>query len=221
MAERNYLVHNPQVDFDVACTLCRKTAIQDTIVAGVAGSLPPAAFYTGPPAPPASLSRRNLGTSGLPTPSAAPTAPAGLTEALTTESISLIQTQLSTQATAQEVVNRSLEDKIANLSNQIGSGSNRDRTRQWRPSDTSGPRSPPVVCTFCNRHGHSIDNCYTKERADRAAGSLLATPTAYMTDTKVLEEPKPLVYHHAFLAAASTPPALIPASIPVEDRAPS
>jgi hypothetical protein len=52
MAERNYLVHHPQTNFEVACGLCRKTAIQDTIVAGVAGSLTPAAFYTGAPAPP-------------------------------------------------------------------------------------------------------------------------------------------------------------------------
>jgi hypothetical protein len=27
MAERNFLVHNPQSDFEVACALCRKTAI--------------------------------------------------------------------------------------------------------------------------------------------------------------------------------------------------
>ena len=46
MPERNFLVHNPQTNFEVACGLCRKTAIQDTIVAGVAGSLPKAAFYT-------------------------------------------------------------------------------------------------------------------------------------------------------------------------------
>ena len=92
MAERNFLVHNPQTDFEVACALCRKTAIQDTIVAGVAGALPPAAFYTGPPAPPPSLGRRNLGTPELPSPSIVSSAPEGLTEALTklTESISMI-----------------------------------------------------------------------------------------------------------------------------------
>ncbi len=33
MAKRNLLVHNPQTDFEVACALCRKTAIQDTIKA--------------------------------------------------------------------------------------------------------------------------------------------------------------------------------------------
>lgn len=33
MAERNFLVHNPQVDFDIAYSLYRK--IRDTIVAGV------------------------------------------------------------------------------------------------------------------------------------------------------------------------------------------
>ena len=27
MAERNFLVHNPQSDFEVACALCRKTTI--------------------------------------------------------------------------------------------------------------------------------------------------------------------------------------------------
>ena len=30
MPERNYLVHNPQTIFEAACSLCRKTAIQDT-----------------------------------------------------------------------------------------------------------------------------------------------------------------------------------------------
>ncbi len=93
---------------------------------------------------------------------------------------------------------------------------NRDRSHQGRPSDASGPRPPPVVCSFCSRHGHTIDKCYTKERADRAASSQPAAPSAYMADTKAPEEPKTIVYHHAFLAATSTPFA----SIPVEDRAP-
>ena len=117
MAERNFLVHNPQTDFEVACALCRKTAIQDTIVAGVVGALPPAAFYTGPPTTPPSLGRRNLGAPELPTSSGSSPAPARLTKALNklTESISMIQTQLSTQVIAQATVNKSLEDKIAKL----------------------------------------------------------------------------------------------------------
>ena len=55
MSERNFLVHNPLTSFEMACSLCKKIAIQDTIVAGVVGSLPTAAFYAGPPAPPSSL----------------------------------------------------------------------------------------------------------------------------------------------------------------------
>ncbi len=92
MAERNFLVHNPQTDFEVACALCRKTAIQDTIVAGVAGALPPVAFYSGPLVPPPSLGRRNLGAPELPSPTGASLALARLTEALNklTESISMI-----------------------------------------------------------------------------------------------------------------------------------
>ena len=57
MPERNFLVHNPQTSFEAACSLCRKTTIHDTIVTGVASSLPPAAFYAGPPALPSSLAR--------------------------------------------------------------------------------------------------------------------------------------------------------------------
>ena len=73
---------------------------------------------TGPHAPPPSLGRRNLGAPEQPTPSAPSSAPAGLTKAPNkpTESISLIQTQLSTQTTTQAAVNKSLEDKIAKLS---------------------------------------------------------------------------------------------------------
>ena len=131
----------------------------------------------------------------------------------------MIQTQLSTQATAQEAVNKSLEDKISVMSSQVNRDRDRDRNRhQGRPFDTSGPRSPHVVCTFCNRPGHSIENCYTKERADRAAGSRPATPTAYMTDSKAPEEPKPIVYHHAFLAVAITPPVSVLA--PAVDQEP-
>ena len=93
MAERNFLVHNPQSDFEVACALCRKTAIQDTIVAGVAGGLSPAAFYTGPPAIPAPVSSRSMGAPRLPPRSTSPPAPAGLTEVLSkmTESLTAIQ----------------------------------------------------------------------------------------------------------------------------------
>ena len=39
-----------------------------------------------------------------------------------------------------------------------------------------------------------------------------------MTDTKATDEPKPLVYHHAFLAAAATPP--VPILAPAEDQEP-
>ena len=93
MAERNFLVHNPQTDFEVAYALCRKTAIRDTIVVGVAGGLPPAAFYTGPPAIPAPVSSRSMGVPRPPPRSGSPPAPARLTEVLSkmTESLAAIQ----------------------------------------------------------------------------------------------------------------------------------
>ncbi|WP_322994000.1 hypothetical protein [Limnohabitans sp.] len=82
MAERNYLVHNPQTSFEAACSLCRKTAIQDTIVAGVAGTLPPAAFYAGPPAVPSFLAKHKQHGSPAASPSSA-AVPTDLADALT------------------------------------------------------------------------------------------------------------------------------------------
>ena len=94
MPERSFLVHNPRDNFEVACSLCRKTAVQDTIVAGVAGSLPPAAFYAGPPALPSSLARHKRLAHDPPEVSGPPSATPSLTEALIklTESISTMQT---------------------------------------------------------------------------------------------------------------------------------
>ncbi len=136
------------------------------------------------------MPRRHLGTPELPTPSPATTAPSRLIEALTQlfETMSMIQSQLSTSATTQVAFNKSCEDKIAMLDSQIGRDRARDRQRRpRRPSDARGPRPPPVVCTYCNRRGHSVGNCYTKERADRAASSRPIVPSAYMSDAKAPE----------------------------------
>ncbi len=86
-------------------------------MAGVAGGLPPDAFYTRTPAAPPTLGRRNLTAPSPPTPAASPPTPAGLTKALTklTESITMFQSQLSTQATAQAAVIKSLDDIITKL----------------------------------------------------------------------------------------------------------
>jgi hypothetical protein len=104
MPERNYPVHNPQTSFEAACSLCRKTAIHDTIVAGVAGSLPPAAFYASQLALPSSLAKHKQ--QHRTTVPAATDTPANLVDALTklSESISSINTQLVAQAKFNKVV---------------------------------------------------------------------------------------------------------------------
>jgi hypothetical protein len=96
-------------------------------VAGVAGGLSPAAFYTGPPATPAPIGSRSMGAPRLPPRSPSPPAPSGLTEVLSkmTESLTTIQSQLASQATshtqmasqvaAQAAANKSLEDKVSKL----------------------------------------------------------------------------------------------------------
>ena len=82
MPERNFLVHNPQTSFEVACSLCKTTAIHDTIAAGVASSLPPIAFYAGSPALPSTLARHKHHARDTPAIVDTPSAASSLTEAL-------------------------------------------------------------------------------------------------------------------------------------------
>ncbi len=79
-------------------------------MAGVDGSLPPAAFYAGPPSLPSSLARHKRITNDPPEVSETPSATPSLTEALIklTESISAMQTRMASQAN----INKSVEDKI-------------------------------------------------------------------------------------------------------------
>ena len=41
-------------------------------------------------------------------------------------------------------------------------------------------------------------------------------PSAYMADTKVADEPAPLIYHQAFLAVVATPLVPIPLPVPTD-----
>ena len=128
----------------------------------------------------------------------------------------------------QEVVNRSFEDKITKLSSLVDDDRDRDRDRHRHHGRSSGPgghRPPPVVCSLCSRLGHTIGTYYTKERADRVAGNLPAAstspsrpPAAYMAGTEAADEPAPLVYHQAFLAAATTPSPIIPVQLPIPTK---
>ena len=96
-------------------------------MAGVAGSLPPSAFYAGPLALPSILARHkhhSRDTSAVPeTPSTA----SSLTKALNklTESISAMQQQMASQA----VINKAVDENLARLSSLINRDSNRDRDR--------------------------------------------------------------------------------------------
>jgi hypothetical protein len=151
MPERNFVVHNLQGGFEMACSLCKKTTIQDTIVAGVARSTPLAAFYVGPLALRSSLARHKHHADGPPVVSETPSAPSCLTVALNklTESISAMQTQMTLKVT----INKAFEDKLAKLISQV----DRDRNR-GKHTKISGPRPPTTICTYCNRPSHAIDN---------------------------------------------------------------
>ena len=164
MPERNYLVHNPQTSFEATCSLCKKRAIQDTIVAGVAGSLPPVAFYASPLALPSSLAKHKQ-HDRVAVPTATPSS-ANLADALTklSESITSINTQLAAQAKFNKVV----EEKLAALTGHTSQGRDRDRNRGKQPDGTAH-RPSGATCTYCNRSGHTVDNCYKKQRAEQAA----------------------------------------------------
>ena len=80
-----------------------------------------------------------------------------------------------------------------------------------KPLDNSGHRST-IVCTFCNIHGHTVDKCYKKERADMMASkpashppSAMRSPSAYLTG-ETEKEVKAVhfdnAHHSAFMALA-------------------
>ena len=73
--------------------------------------------------------------------------------------------------------------------------------------DNSGHRSA-IVCTYYNILGHTVDNCYKKERADRLASKTVApspsaqrSPSAYLTDGSE-KEAQGVRYESAFMALA-------------------
>jgi hypothetical protein len=191
-SERNHLVHNPQTSFDKACSLCRKTANQDTVVGGIAPSAAPATFYTGPgtsasfPLPPSRPSFKS--------PAEAPPAHAAVTPALVdalaklTESVTMINKQLADQAT----INKSVEENLSRISTQLDRVSKGGAARSPAPG---GPRPPPPVCTFCGKTGHSVSVCYAKRDADRAAAP--REPATYAASTPDI---KP-VHYEAFMAS--------------------
>ena len=136
MAERNFLIHRPQRDFDVACALCRKTAIQDTIVAGVAASAAPAAFYISSPSVPV--------PSAVVRPSSTPAAPAVTPQVETT--LNELQKTLALMATSL----KGIDDKVSKLGSAGGSrhdqqgrgGDRRDnRDNRRPPSQPAGHNS--------------------------------------------------------------------------------
>lgn len=100
-SERNHLVHFPQTSFDKACSLCRKTANQNTIVGGIAGTTASSAFYTSSPSTPTTAPLRIPTRPVLESLTDNSSATPKLVEALTklTESVSMINTQLASQAT--------------------------------------------------------------------------------------------------------------------------
>ncbi len=117
--------------------MCRKIAIRDTIVAGVAGSFPPATFYAGPLALPSTLARHKHHARDTPVVPETPSTASSLTEALNelTESISAMQQQMASQA----VINKTVDEKLAKLSSQISRDSNRDRDHnRSKHADGSG-----------------------------------------------------------------------------------
>ena len=140
-----------------------------------------------------------MGSPKPPARSAPPPAPApvGLTDILSkmTESLTLIQSQLATQATTQAAVNKSLEDKIAKLQSQVSRGHNSNRDQLAAKPHSGGPiQRSTTVFTYCGIPGHTAKKCYKKERADKAAGKAAAPPpsvqrpsAAYITDDQDAE----------------------------------
>ena len=130
-------------------------------MAGVAGSLPPTAFYVGPPALPSTLARHKHHTRDTPAVPETPSAASSLTQALNklTESISAMQQQMASQA----VINKAVDEKLTRLSRQISRDSNRDRDRgRGKQSEGGGHRPAGPVCSYCNRVGHTAEGCYKK-----------------------------------------------------------
>ena len=177
-------MHNPQTSFEAACSLCRKTAIQDTIVVGVAGSMPPAAFYAGPPTLPSSLARHKRHDHSAGSTDAG--APPSLADALTklSESITAINSQLASQA----AINKSVEGKLSKLTSQISRDRDRDSDRtRIKQANGNGQRLSGPLCSYCNRAGHSVESCYKKQRDDQGVSRPAATaprpprtPSAYV-----------------------------------------
>ena len=196
-------------------------------MAGVARSLPTAAFYTGPPAAPTSTDSRSITAPKPPARSAPPSAPvlAGLTDILgkMTESLTMIQSQLATQATAQAAVNKSLEDKIAKLQTQVSRGNSSRDQQVSKPHTGGSSQRSATVCSFCGIPGHTAEKCYKKERADKAASKAAAhppssqrPPTAYITADQD-SEPRGVRYEHegAFMALSEhSAPAQTPNALP-------
>ncbi len=121
-------------------------------MAGVAGSLPPAAFYAGQPVLPSSLARhKQQHRAAVPS---AHESSGNLADALTklTESISSINSQLAAQAKFNQVV----EDKLAALIAHTRHGHDRDRNQGKQP-DGSAPRPAGATCTYCHRVGHTTE----------------------------------------------------------------
>lgn len=192
-SERNHLVHFPQTSFDKACSLCRKTANQDTVVGGVAAATALVAFYSGSgsspsfPLPPARTPSRPVHEE----PSAPSSSTPALVDALTklTESISLINTQLANHV----AVNTSFEDKVARIAHRL------DRVNKGPPRKgphLGGPRPPPPTYSYCGKIGHSVSGCYAKRDADkattpRAPTTYAATVTAFDINT---------IHYEAFMA---------------------
>ena len=140
-----------------------------------------------------------------------PSAASSLTEALNklTESISAMQQQMASQA----VINKAVDEKLAKLSSQISRDGNRDRDRsRIKHANGSGQRPAGPVCTYCNRVGHTAEECYKKQRAKRARGRLAAAgsssprpPSAYLAEGSETVT-KGVRFESAFMAIAQNIP---------------
>ena len=145
-SERNYLVHNPQVDFDKACSLCRKTANQDVVVGAAAGSTLPAAFYGGSPTAPSPPTYTRYPSGAAPeVPSKSSTKIPDMVETLSklTKSVDMATKQLVSQAASI----KSLEDKVGKINQRLDG--NRGKAPYQKPAGQGGMK-PSKLCTYCN-----------------------------------------------------------------------
>jgi hypothetical protein len=194
-SERNYLVHNTQVDFDKACSLCRKTANQDVVVAAAAGTSLPAAFYDGSPTAttPPTLTRFPFKAA----PATPSTSSPDVVELLSmlTKSVDMVNKQLASQAAAI----KSLEDKKVK-DNQRPDG-NRGKSPYRKPAEQGGMRPPPPTCTYCNKLGHTEKQCFAKR--DDAKDVPPKAQCATTFKTAVVPKVVPQLRHEAFMTMAS------------------